>query len=180
MKTVYIFLSMLFISSVALGQRTQSVQTGVANEYKNAVGVRAGVGNGVSIDLSFRRTTFSTDRLQFDAGYTERDFEDDFKIDSFNFIGTYQFVFDLNSVLDFYVGPGLGVGYLDIDSQFVDVIDREFFFTGAAIAGLDLDLDLPVIFSVSVRPEYNFYGSQYEDDDKFGINVGGAIRYQFN
>jgi len=154
-----------------------------SDTYRNAVGARVSLGSGVTTELSYRRTTFATDRFQLDIGYTERGNDDAHTVDSYDLIATYQFTFNVADPIYLFVGPGLGGGLLDIDRENTDIIDKEMYFKGAAIAGVDLDFDFPVIISLSIRPEYNFYGEQdgadVFDDDKFLLNYGLSVRYQF-
>lgn len=150
-----------------------------------AIGLRFAGGNTNGAEISFQMPMGGeTNRLQLDLG-GNFDSDGDNKYSAFGITGTYQWMWDLNSVLEglaWYAGPGANVGLwsLDLsklanDAGFKDKSGMNLAIGG--IVGLEYNFaDAPFQVSLDSRPMWNLSGA-----DDYNTNLGAslAVRYKF-
>ncbi|WP_459209618.1 hypothetical protein [Aquimarina rhabdastrellae] len=137
---------------------------------ENAIGLRLGDNDGFGAEISYQRAIFSNNRLEFNLGWRDkRDF------DAIRSVGVYQWVFPIEGNFNWFVGPGVGVGLIDVDEDRIDRNDDEVFALIAGDIGIEYHFDFPLLISLDFRPEINF--NNYDDDLNFDIALG--FRYQF-
>ncbi len=137
---------------------------------KNAIGLRIGDNDGFGAEISYQRGLSDNNRLELDLGWRDWDSATAIKL-----AGIYQWVFNLDKGLNWYVGPGGGVGFVDYNNDFPgDNSSDSYFFIGGDI-GIEYDFDIPLLLSIDVRPEIGF--GDFNDDLDLDIALG--IRYQF-
>ncbi len=147
-----------------------SVQSQEISEH--AVGLRLTEGDGFWAEASYQLGLSDSNRIEFNAGVRG--------VNGFSAIkltGIYQWVFNINEGLNWYVGPGIGGGIADFDSNFDGRDDLEFFGYVTGDIGIEYNFDFPLLISFDFRPE--FYFDKILNDDII-FNFGLSARYQFN
>ncbi|WP_438969374.1 outer membrane protein [Nonlabens sp.] len=141
---------------------------------KNAIGIRAGDGDGFGTEISYQRALSGNNRLEIDLGYENGD-----NFDGFKATGMYQWLWNIEGGFNWYAGAGAGVGTISLDDDFPARgnfnDDSETFIFAAGQVGIEYNFDLPLLISLDVRPE--FYFGDFRDGNDLDIALG--IRYQF-
>ena len=114
---------------------------------QNTLGVRVGVFGGYDIEVSFQATT-TNGGLEFDLGpcnHQDRDF--------FDFIGLYQWRWDVGHGFCGYLGcgPSLRI-YTDHDTEY-----NPLGIGVAAQAGISYQLPIPLQLSLDLRPSTDIF-----------------------
>ena len=133
----------------------------------HAIGVRLG-GNGDvnGIELSYQKGFSEVNRLELDLGFGGNSHQSRFFL-----AGIYHWVWNITEGLNWYIGPGAGIGYYSYDDSedYVNVV------VGGQI-GLEYDfntLDAPILLSLDVRPMWDFIG------DNAGLGWGAALGVRY-
>ncbi|AOW19303.1 hypothetical protein [Urechidicola croceus] len=134
---------------------------------KNALGLRLGDNDGFGGEISYQRYIANSDnnRLEFDLGWRNSN-----DIDAFKLVGLYQWVSEIDTNFNWYIGAGGGVGSFDSNEN------SGTFALVAGDIGIEYDFNIPLLLSLDFRPELGF-NDTYSDDLDFDIALG--IRYQF-
>ena len=133
----------------------------------HAIGLRLG-GNGDvnGVELSFQQGLNDVNRLELDLGVAGNPHHNRFFL-----VGIYQWDWNLSGGLNWYIGPGAGIGYYSYDDS-----DDYFNIALGGQLGLEYDfnaVDAPILLSLDVRPMWDFVG----DNSGFGWGVALGIRY---
>ncbi|PQB04365.1 hypothetical protein [Aureitalea marina] len=139
-------------------------------ESRNALGVRLGDSDGFGTELNYQHALRAPNRLEVGLGWSGNSQADLYKLSGF-----HQWVWHVDGRFNWYAGPGLGVGVVDIDEGAMVSFDDEVYFFLAGVIGIEYDFDFPLLVSLSMRPEIGF--GQYRDDLELDLGIG--LRYQF-
>ena len=140
---------------------------------KNAIGLRLGDNDGFGGEISYQRGLSSTNRLEIDLGW--RNSQD---VDAFKLIGLYQWVWNIDTGLNWYAGVGGGAGSWSFASD--DDKSNGSFVALAGTIGIEYNFDFPLQLSLDFRPEI-YFGRDYNDFiDDFGPDIALGIRYRFD
>jgi hypothetical protein len=132
-----------------------------AQEYKNAIGIRAGLPFGIS----YKRYLDDHSSLEAIAGTRWKGLTTSFKYEYYNKTNIYP-------GLTWYVGTGGALGYYNNDSPWVDVSDYRFVFGIEAIAGIDYKFEnMPISIAFDWTPLFIIVGYVDFDFLQFGISV---------
>ncbi|SHI39408.1 hypothetical protein [Aquimarina spongiae] len=137
---------------------------------KHALGLRLGDDDGFGAEISYQLGLSGNNRLEFDLGWRDFDFGDAIK-----FTGLYQWVFNLDKGFNWYVGPGGGFVYVDLDDNFPGGDDSDTYLFIAGDIGIEYNFNIPILISLDFRPEIGFG----DNDDDLDFDLGLGIRYQF-
>lgn len=138
---------------------------------ENAIGLRAGDGDGLGTEISYQRGLGGNNRLELDLGYENND-----AFDAVKLTGVYQWVWNIDGGFNWYAGAGGGLASASYDRPFNDSgDDSELALLAAGMVGIEYDFDFPLLLSLDVRPE--IYFGDFRDGSDFDIALG--IRYQF-
>ncbi|SEK36120.1 hypothetical protein SAMN04487910_0343 [Aquimarina amphilecti] len=161
-KRIFIITSLLFASIF-------TVQAQEISEH--AIGLRLSESNGFWAEASYQARLSSNTRAELDLGVQGRN--------SFNAVkltGIYQWVFNIDGGLNWYVGPGIGGGLVDYDNNLDNRDDIETFGFVTGDVGIEFNFDFPLLISLDFRPE--IYFDDYTNDDII-FNLGLSARYKF-
>lgn len=151
---------------------------------EHAIGLRLGGGNyGNGSEISYQHGFGDVNRLELDLGWGKHS-----SYSRIGFTGVYQWVFNLNEGLNWYVGAGAQVLKYSYESVTVynnqgnAVIvsngdDGVRFGIGGQI-GLEYDfstLDVPLLVGIDTRPMFSLNGSS----DRLGWGAALSVRYLF-
>ena len=139
-----------------------------ANAQDNAIGLRFGGGSSYGAEISYQ-TALGANRLELDLGAQLNNF-DNLVPNFFYLAGIYQFTGGINDWLGWYAGPGVKASYC---------VNHHFGIALAAQAGLEANFaNLPLQFTVDVRPEYEFLLPK-ECINSFNWAAALGVRYKF-
>ena len=158
-----LILVVVLIVTTAISMNAQKISP-------HAIGFRLGDSDGFGAEVSYQRALFDNNRLEFDLGWRGGDGWDGFKL-----AGLYQWVMNIDSGFNWYVGAGGGVGSYSWDNPLPNGDDGETFIFAAGDIGIEYDFDIPLLLSLDFRPELGF--GDFSDDVDFDIALG--VRYQF-
>jgi hypothetical protein len=133
----------------------------------HAIGLRFG-GNGDinAVELSYQKGFSELNRLELDLGFGGNSHH------SRAFLaGIYHWDWNITEGLNWYIGPGAGLGYYSYDES-EDYINIAL---GGQI-GLEYDfntLDAPILLSLDARPMWDFVG----DNSGLGWGIALGVRY---
>lgn len=137
----------------------------------HAIGLKSGggVGNfvGLGADISYQRAMKSTNRLELNFGLTS-------KSSSYNLFrlqGFYQWVKPLQGGLNWYAGPGVGIGYAKANEN--DVKDQMLLGVGGQV-GLEYRFNIPLQLTLDTTPYFGVLNSQ-----GFAMPIQLGVRYMF-
>jgi len=146
-----------------------SISTLQAQEIaKNAVGLRLTEADGFWAEVTYQYGLDTDTRLEFDLGFRS--------VNGFQAIkltGIYQWVFNIDQGLNWYVGPGIGGGIADFDG----VDNSDFFAFVAGDVGIEYNFEFPLLISFDFRPE--IYLDRIRNANTIIFNFGLSARYQF-
>ena len=162
-----VFLIGLCIFGFTLTAQSQSIS-------EHALGLRLGDSNGFGTEISYQNALGDNNRLELDLGWSDSD-----HFDSFKLVGLYQWIWNIESGFNWYLGAGAGLGSRsfhdhDHDGHHHDD-DSNFFALVAGDVGIEYNFDFPLLLSLDFRPELGL--DDYGDDVDFDIAIG--IRYTF-
>ncbi|OED35832.1 hypothetical protein AB832_06000 [Flavobacteriaceae bacterium (ex Bugula neritina AB1)] len=158
-----VFITLLMITSYSVYSQ---------NIADHAIGLRLSESNGFWAEATYQAKLSSDTRIELDLGVQGRS--------SFNAVkltGIYQWVFDIDGGLNWYVGPGIGGGLVDYDRDVDNRDDLESFGFITGNIGIEYNFDFPLLISLDFRPE--IYFDEYTNDD-INFNLGLSARYKFN
>lgn len=135
----------------------------------HALGLRLGGGDDFyGGEISYQHGLSDANRLEFDLGWGGNDHHNRMFL-----TGIYHWDWNLTGGLNWYVGPGAGIGFYHYDYS-ED-------YTNVAIGGqIGLEYDFnkngaPILLSLDVRPMWDLLG----DYSGFGWGTALGIRYTF-
>lgn len=142
---------------------------------ENAIGLRLGDSNGFGAEISYQRAVGGdNNRLELDLGI-----RDDEHFNAVQLTGIYQWVWNIEGGFNWYLGPGVGLGFYNFDDDHDfpgnDDDPSETYAFVAGDIGIEYNFDFPLLLSLDFRPEFGF--DDYGDDVDFDIGLG--VRYQF-
>jgi hypothetical protein len=138
-----------------------------AQIHPHAIGLRFGSNGNVSgAEVSFQQGLSRVNRIEFDLGFGgNKDYS------HLVFTGIYHWDWNITEGLNWYVGPGAGIGFYSYD----DSEDYINFAMGGQI-GLEYDfnsLGAPILLSLDTRPMWDFLG----ENAGFGWGMALGVRY---
>jgi hypothetical protein len=133
----------------------------------HAIGLRIG-GNGDinGAELSYQKGFNDVNRLELDLGFGSNPHHSRFFL-----AGIYHWDWNITEGLNWFVGPGAGIGYYSYDDA-----DGYLNVALGGQIGMEYDfntLNAPILLSLDVRPMWDFLG----DDAGFGWGVALGVRY---
>ncbi|MGJ8666610.1 MAG: hypothetical protein ACSHW7_09610 [Patiriisocius sp.] len=168
MKKAIVFLAIgLLFSTASIAQEIS----------QNAIGIRIGDSDGFGAEANYQRAVGSNNnRLEFGLGI-----RDNRNFSAFKLVGLYEWVFNIDGGFNWYVGPGAGIGQVNVrdgrfntnNGRFED--DNETFAFVAGVGGIEYNFDFPLLLSLDIRPEFGF--GDYRDD--LDLDIALSARYQF-
>lgn len=136
----------------------------------HALGVRLGGDGDVNGgEISYQHGMGDANRLELDLGWGGNNHHNRMYL-----VGMYHWDWNLTGGLNWYVGPGAGVGFYHWDNE-EDYINIS---VGGQI-GLEYDFNkigAPILLSIDIRPMWDFLG---DDHSGFGWGTALGIRYTF-
>jgi hypothetical protein len=137
----------------------------------HAIGLRLGGNGDVSgAELTFQKGLSKVNRLEFDLGFSGNSHQSRFFL-----AGIYQWDWNITDGLNWYVGPGAGIGVFSYDETYENSNNYFNLAFGGQI-GLEYDfnkLKAPILLSLDFRPMWNFAG--YDAGLGWGMALG--VRY---
>ncbi|MHA7057192.1 hypothetical protein ACWGOQ_0008245 [Aquimarina sp. M1] len=159
----------IFIFATAL---LASIFSSQAQEIpEHAIGLRLSESDGFWAEASYQARLSSDTRIELDLGVQGRN-----RYNAVKLTGMYQWVFNIDGGLNWYVGPGIGGGLVDFDNDLDDRDDLETFGFVTGDVGIEYNFDFPLLISLDFRPE--IYFDDYNNDD-ITFNLGLSARYKF-
>jgi hypothetical protein len=136
-----------------------------------AIGLRLG-GNGDinGVEISFQKGFSKVNRLELDLGFGGNSYHNRFFL-----AGIYHWDWNLTKGLNWYVGPGGGIGYYSYDDSHNNSDNYLNIAIGGQI-GLEYNFntsDVPILLSLDARPMWDFVG----DNSGFGWGIALGVRY---
>jgi hypothetical protein len=161
MKSIYTFLVLtLFGFSFLSAQQIAD----------NAIGLRIGDNDGLGAEITYQKTLFANNRLEFDLGWRNSK-----SFDAIKLAGLYQWVNTLDGDFNWFIGAGGGLGNVSFENK--ELNDGIFIFAAGNI-GIEYNFDIPIVVSLDARPEIGLTG--YDDfNNNVDFDIALSIRYQF-
>lgn len=132
-----------------------------AQVNSNAIGIRLSAGTEMGGEISYQKGLTDKNRVEFNLGAaSNRDYN------LFNVSGTYQWVWNINNGLNWYLGPGASFG----------MYNNSIGILVGGQVGLEYDFkefDIPFLVSIDSRPMWNFLGNYR------GIGFGTALSVRY-
>jgi len=157
MKRILIFTLVVFCMSYITN----------AQVNPHAIGLRIG-GNGDinGAEISYQKGFNDVNRLELDLGFGSNPDHTRFFL-----AGIYHWDWNINKGLNWYVGPGAGLGYYAYENS-----DGNINIALGGQIGMEYDfntLNAPILLSLDVRPMWDFLG----DNAGFGWGIALGVRY---
>ena len=154
-----LFVVVFVLLSMSLNSRAQI--------HPHAIGLRFGSNGNVSgAEISYQQGLSRVNRIEIDLGFGgNKDYS------HLVFTGIYHWAWNITEGLNWYVGPGAGIGFYSYD----DYEDYINFAIGGQI-GLEYDfnsLGAPILLSLDTRPMWDFLG----ENAGFGWGMALGVRY---
>jgi hypothetical protein len=124
----------------------------------------------VAAEISYQKGLSNLNRVEMDLGWTSGTL-----IDLFRFAAFYHWVYPLDQGFSWYLGPGMGIGFLDYDLPLIKDEDEVFLILGGQVGLQYIFEKIPLQLSMDLRPEF-FVGNTFDD---FDIDLGISARYIF-
>jgi len=155
---------------------------------KSTLGIRLSEGvvgdEGFGPEITYQRQMFGEhNRIDVNLSWKTNAFINTYRGGIF-----FHWSYNIWNQLNWFAGPGVGVGYLDFKSSFLgfgisNERDSEIFPYASVDFGVDYQFSFPLQVAFSVRPTYDIHNientSGINDVDNFGVQVGIAARYIF-
>ncbi|WP_298539351.1 hypothetical protein [uncultured Aquimarina sp.] len=138
---------------------------------EHAIGLRLSESDGFWAEATYQAGLSSDTRIELDLGVQGRN-----RFNAVKLTGMYQWVFNIDGGLNWYVGPGIGGGLIDFDDDIDNRDNLETFGFVTGDVGIEYNFDFPLMISLDFRPE--IYFDDYTDDDII-FNFGLSARYKF-
>ncbi|WP_299222639.1 outer membrane beta-barrel protein [uncultured Aquimarina sp.] len=138
---------------------------------EHAIGLRLSESDGFWAEATYQAKLSSDTRIELDLGVQGRN-----RFNAVKITGMYQWVFNIDGGLNWYVGPGIGGGLVDFDNDLDNRDDLETFGFVTGDVGIEYNFDFPLMISLDFRPE--IYFDDYSNDDII-FNLGLSARYKF-
>ena len=136
----------------------------------HAIGLRfGGDGNSNGAEISYQHGMGEANRFEFDLGFRGYRHYNDMFIS-----GTYQWDWNITSGLNWYVGPGVALGFYNWNND-NDKSSGINLGLGGQI-GLEFDfneLGAPILLSLDARPMFDFIGHNH------GLGWGAALGVRY-
>ncbi|MFN0276880.1 MAG: hypothetical protein ACKVPJ_14120 [Chitinophagales bacterium] len=137
----------------------------------NALGVRLNGGTLMEAEISYQAWLGNHNRLEIDAGFGGKSYLNVLKTTAI-----YQWVFELDDPLLWYVGMGASTGFWDFQDDYVVTDDSGVFLNAAGMIGADYTFEIPLQISFDFKLEYGILNGF---TDGFDGGVGFGLRYIF-
>jgi len=172
MKITNLFVLALFFFTTSL----------VAQDIASStIGLRLGDSDGFGAEISYQKSIGRYNRAEINIGY-----RDSREYDGVKAVALLQWIHNISGGFNWYYGLGGGAGSAKFEpipdpnnsNSFVQP-EGGLFVLAAGDVGIEFNIEsLPLLISLDIRPEIGIigYGSF---DDKFDIDVGLGLRYQF-
>ena len=149
---------LLLITIIALGSITS------AQINSKALGIRLYGGDNFSgAELSFQKGLSQNNRVEFDASFGVK--SDNTRL---ALIGIYHWVWNIDSGLNWYVGPGASISFDNYSNN------NSINIGLGGQLGIEYNFnDLPLLISLDTRPMWDFLG------DVKGLGWGAALGFRY-
>jgi hypothetical protein len=147
-----------------------SVNLSKAQVAKNALGLRLGGGNGYGTEISYQHGLGNINRLEFDLGLHSGS-----HYQAWGLAGLYQWVWNIDQGLDWFVGAGGLIGSWNYDNSYAGSNSGGAFLAAAGDIGIEYSFPVGIQLSLDARPALNLLNN----GESFNTNVGFGIRYKF-
>jgi len=147
-----------------------------AQSAQHALGLRFGTGDGFGTEISYQHSLTSGNRLELDLGFNsnhEYYLSNRYNYNSWGLTGLYHWVRELDSNMNWYIGPGARLGSWSYDTGYDYRYSNGLFLAAAGDIGVEYLFPVGIQLSLNARPEIGLINHSTE------INVGIAVRYQF-
>ena len=131
---------------------------------KNALGLRLAINDDNASEVSYQRGLSDINRMELDLGWGS---------DAFKLSGIYQWVWNIDSNLNWYAGGGGGFGSWNNP----DKTNGTFIFATGDV-GIEYNFDIPLQLSLDIRPGLGVLGD-YKYTNNHLSNIALGIRYRF-
>lgn len=161
MKKLTIIIVLLISSSAVFAQTSSN----------HALGIRFGGGDGVEAEISYQNYIGGNNRLEFDLGLFDDDWNDGFK-----FSLLYHWVGNIEGGFNWYVGAGGSIGSLDVhpdNKNWDNHYNDGLFLDADGQIGIEYNFNIPIQISLDARPEIGLI------NDDFDFGYGFGVRYTF-
>jgi len=141
----------------------------------NAIGLRLGGGYGYGAEISYQRGIGGSNRLELDFGGRRHP-----NWGHFGIFAGYHWVWNLTGGLNWYIGPGAGLGFYSTRYHNNGWDDDGITLAIGGQIGLEYDfnsLGAPILISIDARPLWEVF--EYYDYHNFGYGGAFSIRYTF-
>lgn len=137
----------------------------------HTIGLRLSESDGFWVEGSYQFKVTSNTRGELDLGVQGRRY-----FNALKSTGIYQWVFRINDDFNWFVGPGIGGGLVDSDTNLKREKSGTFGFVVGDI-GIEYRFNFPLQVAADFRQE--IYFDSYNDKD-INFNLGLCARYRFN
>lgn len=160
------------IKLVFSGLLLSAVFSTTAQVNANAIGLRFnGDGRGNGVEVSYQHGFGDANRLELDfGGRSHKNWH------HFGIFAGYHWVWNLTDGLNWYIGPGAGIGFYQSRFNYDDGVTLAI---GGQI-GLEYDFNTmgaPILVSLDARPLWEVW--EYYDYYAFGYGAALSVRYTF-
>ena len=139
---------LVFLCAIFFSAKAQEISN-------NAIGVRISEGfSGVAPEISYQKKVRTNNRLELNLKLQN-------SINDLEFVGLYEWVWNIKNNFNWYAGPGIG---------FRDFSRFPIFLTG--VIGVEYNFTSPLLLSIDYRPETN-------RSNLLNANLGFSLKYQF-
>lgn len=155
-------------------------QWATAQFAEHALGLRVSGDDdvdGIGAEISYQHALGSGNRGELDLGFHTG------AVDVVKLTGIYQWVWNIQDGLNWYIGPGAGLGIIDRNNHHHKHHSHDHEDDTNLLLSLNGDIgieyifdEVPIQLALDLRPEFfviNDYG------DGFDLDLGFAIRWQF-
>ncbi|MBC8046155.1 MAG: hypothetical protein H7Y00_05120 [Fimbriimonadaceae bacterium] len=136
-----------------------------------AIGLRINGGTVTNAEISYQQWLGSNNRFEADLGFGGGNYFNVMKL-----AGLYQWCFELEYPLAWYVGAGASVGYWNFENGFDAPDDHGIFLNIAGQVGIEYTFEIPLQVSLDLRPELGLVNG-YTNGIDAGVGLG--VRYTF-
>ena len=154
----------LFILGIALFFANLTNAQEIAD---HAIGLRFGNNNGMGAEISYQKGLSDNNRVEIDLGWRTSN-----NLDAFKLTGLYQWVWEIESNFNWFVGAGGGISSWSDDKS--NKSGTGIFAAGDI--GIEYNFKFPLLLSIDVRPELGF-GNSYSND--LDMDFALSARYTF-
>ncbi len=134
----------------------------------NTIGLRFGGGDNSGAEISFQHGFNDVNRLELDLGFGYSKGYDQFKIS-----GIYQWVFNIEDGLGWYIGPGASLGLYSYNEGYYgnNGYNSDFYIEAMGQIGLQYRFDFPLQLTLDFRPAVEIIPELGHLHGSFGFGI---------